>query len=174
MRVFIVLEVVKGDESCFAPSFPSLSSGCGEEREKNRDAGENIEDIVERESGQGLWEEGVCVTFVVDSSLSHVWLFCDPMDCILPGSSVRGIYQARMLARVVISFSRVSSWPWDWTGVYCTGSQILHHWATREASVSPWSEQKWMQKFAEESRSALGRWWYRLDLNPKSSNKPIL
>ena len=54
VRVFIVLEVVKGDESCFAPPFPSLSSGCGEEREKNRDADENTEEIVERESGQGL------------------------------------------------------------------------------------------------------------------------
>ena len=49
------LEVVKGDETCFAPSFPSLSSpGCGEEREKNRDAGENREETAERENGVGL------------------------------------------------------------------------------------------------------------------------
>ena len=27
---------------------------------------------------------------VVVWSLSHVWLFCDPMDCSLPGSSVQG------------------------------------------------------------------------------------
>ena len=29
----------------------------------------------------------------------------DPMDCCLPGSSVRGIFQARVLERVAIAFS---------------------------------------------------------------------
>ena len=31
----------------------------------------------------------------------------DPMDCSLPGSSVRGIFQARVLEWVAIAFSRV-------------------------------------------------------------------
>jgi len=39
----------------------------------------------------------------------HVWLFCDPMDCSQPGSSVHGIFQARILERVAISSSRGSS-----------------------------------------------------------------
>ena len=30
---------------------------------------------------------------------------CDPMDCSLPGSSIHGIFQARILEWVVISFS---------------------------------------------------------------------
>ena len=34
---------------------------------------------------------------------------CDPMDCSLPGSSVHGIFQARVLEWIAISFSRVSS-----------------------------------------------------------------
>ena len=34
---------------------------------------------------------------------------CDPMDCSLPGSSVHGIFQARVLKWVAISFSRGSS-----------------------------------------------------------------
>ena len=34
---------------------------------------------------------------LVCSLLSHVWLFCDFMDCSLPGSSVHGISQARIL-----------------------------------------------------------------------------
>ena len=34
---------------------------------------------------------------------------CDPMDCSLPGSSVHGIFQARILEWVAISFSRGSS-----------------------------------------------------------------
>ena len=36
---------------------------------------------------------------------------CDPMDCSLPGSSVRGILQARILEWVAIPFSRGSSNP---------------------------------------------------------------
>ena len=41
-------------------------------------------------------------------SLSHVRL-CDPMDCSPPGSSVHGIFQARILEWVAIYYSRRSS-----------------------------------------------------------------
>ena len=34
---------------------------------------------------------------------------CNPMDCSLPGSSVHGILQARILEWVVMPFSRGSS-----------------------------------------------------------------
>ena len=37
--------------------------------------------------------------------LSHVQLFCDPMDCSSSGSSVHGIFQARILEWGAISFS---------------------------------------------------------------------
>ena len=33
-------------------------------------------------------------------------ILCDPMDCSLPGSSVHGIFQARILEWVAISFSK--------------------------------------------------------------------
>ena len=36
---------------------------------------------------------------------------CNPMDCSLPGSSVNGILQARILEWVAVPFSRGSSWP---------------------------------------------------------------
>ena len=36
---------------------------------------------------------------------------CNPIDCSLPGSSVHGILQARILDWVAIYFSRGSSWP---------------------------------------------------------------
>ena len=49
-------------------------------------------------------------------SLSCVRLF-DPIDCSLPGSSVHGIFQARVLEWVAISFSRGSSRPRDPTHV---------------------------------------------------------
>ena len=42
---------------------------------------------------------------------------CDPMDCSSPGSSIHGIFQARILEWVVISFSRKPSWPRDGTWV---------------------------------------------------------
>ena len=38
---------------------------------------------------------------------------CDPMACSLPGFSVHGIFQARILEWVTISFSRRSSRPRD-------------------------------------------------------------
>ena len=41
---------------------------------------------------------------------------CNPMDCSLPGSSVHGIFQARVLEWVAVSFSRGSSQPRDRTG----------------------------------------------------------
>ena len=41
---------------------------------------------------------------------------CDLMDCSLLGFSMHGIFQARVLEWVAISFSKGSSWPRDWTG----------------------------------------------------------
>ena len=42
-------------------------------------------------------------------SLPSCLTLCDPMDCSLPGSSVHGISQTRVLEGVAISFSRGSS-----------------------------------------------------------------
>ena len=69
--------------------------------------------------------------------LSRVWLFCDPVDCSLPGSSVHGILQARILEWVAIPFSR-SSLPRDWTWVSCTTGRFFTIWATREALFFLW------------------------------------
>ena len=44
---------------------------------------------------------------------------CDPMDYILLGSSVQGLFQARILEWVAISFSRASSRPRDQTCDFC-------------------------------------------------------
>ena len=52
---------------------------------------------------------------------------CSPLGC-----SVHGIFQARILEQVAISFSRGSSRPWDRTCISCIGRWILCHWATRE------------------------------------------
>ena len=41
----------------------------------------------------------------------------NPIDCSLPGSFIHRIFQARIMEWVAISFSRVSSWPRNWTQV---------------------------------------------------------
>ena len=58
---------------------------------------------------------------------------CDPMDCNLRGSSVHGIFQARVLDWVAISFSRGSSQPREWTQVSCIAGRHFTIWATKEA-----------------------------------------
>ena len=84
----------------------------------------------ERDSGKHTFTKKYSCTqcSVVSNS---VW----PMDCNLPGSSVCGILQARILEWVAISFSRESSQPRYWTCVSCIGRQILYHWATWEAHL---------------------------------------
>ena len=57
---------------------------------------------------------------------------CNPMDCSLPGSSVHGIFQARILEWVAFLFSRRSSRPRDWTQVSCIIGRRFTIWATRE------------------------------------------
>ena len=57
---------------------------------------------------------------------------CDPMDCNLPGSFVHGIFQARVLEWVAISFSRGSSQSRDWTWVSRIVGRCFTIWATRE------------------------------------------
>ena len=53
------------------------------------------------------------------------------MDCSLPGSSVHGISQARILEWAVIS-SRGSSWPRDGTQVSQIAGRFFTIWATRK------------------------------------------
>ena len=66
-------------------------------------------------------------------SRSVVPTLCNPMDCCLPGSSDHGIFQVRVLERVVISFSRGSSQPRDRTQVSHIAGGVFTSWATREA-----------------------------------------
>ena len=61
---------------------------------------------------------------------------CHRMDYSLPGSSVHGILQARILKWVAISFSRGSSQPRDWIQVSCIVGRRFTIWATREAHSS--------------------------------------
>ena len=71
----------------------------------------------------------LCVLF----SYSVVSDSCLPMDYSLPGSSVDGISQEKVLKWVGISLSRGPSRPRDWTCISCIGRHILYHGATWEA-----------------------------------------
>ena len=59
------------------------------------------------------------------------------MNCSLPGSSVHGILQARILEWVAIFSSGRSFQPRDWTQVSCIAGRLFTIWATREAPLRP-------------------------------------
>ena len=68
----------------------------------------------------------LAVVFVTQSCPA----LCDPTDCTLPGSSVYGIPQARILEWIAIPFSRGSFWPRDQTRIACTEGRFFTAWAT--------------------------------------------
>ena len=62
-------------------------------------------------------------------SLQSYLTLCNPMDCSLPGSSVHGILQTRILEWVVMTFSRGSFPAKDWihvSYVSCIGRWVLY------------------------------------------------
>ena len=60
---------------------------------------------------------------------------CDPKDCSLPGSSLHGILQARVVEWVAISFSRGSSQLRDRTRISHIPGRCFYLWVTWEAQV---------------------------------------
>ena len=76
----------------------------------------------------------VCLCLVVSN-------VCNPTD-YNTGSSAHGIFQARILEWVAISFSKVSSQSRDQTHISCIGSQILYHYITWEALIMLMAEDK--------------------------------
>ena len=79
--------------------------------------------------GSATLEDFILRSVCVLTHFSHVQLR-DPMDCSLPGSSVHGILQARVLEWVAMPSSRGSFWPRDRTQVSyisCTGRWFLYH-----------------------------------------------
>ena len=78
-----------------------------------------------------LWTLGLHESKVAQSCPT----LCDPMDCSLSGSSIHGIFQARVLEWIAISFSRGSSWPRTRTRVSHIAGRRFTLWATREACI---------------------------------------
>ena len=72
----------------------------------------------------------LCVCVLVTELFANPW----PV-ATLPGSSVYGILQTRILELVAIPFSRGSSWPRDQTLVSCIAGRFFTTWTTREAPI---------------------------------------
>ena len=65
--------------------------------------------------------------------IQYCLTLCDLKDHSPPGSSVHGIFQARILEWVVISFFRGYSWPRDWTWAFWIAARFFTISATRKA-----------------------------------------
>ena len=83
---------------------------------------------------QSMGLQTVSYDWVTESEVAQSCpTLCDTMNCSLPASSIHGIFQARILEWVAMSFSRVSSWPRDWTWVSYIAGRLFTVWATRES-----------------------------------------
>ena len=58
------------------------------------------------------------------------------MDCSPPDSSIHGIFQARVLEWVAISFSRGPSWPRDQIWVYHSAGRCFTVWVGKESACN--------------------------------------
>ena len=85
-------------------------------------------------SRQEYWSGVPSPSLIVEVKWSEVaqlcLTLCNPMDCSLPGSSVHGIFQARILEWGAISFSRVTSQPRAQTQVSLIVGRRFTVWAT--------------------------------------------
>ena len=79
------------------------------------------------------------ISSVLSSGLQFLLAYLtlwNPMDCSLPGSSVHGFLQARILEWVAMLSSKGSSQHRDQTQVSRIAGSLFTIWATREASWS--------------------------------------
>ena len=120
-NIFAIAKILLPDNSClFLHSFVPLRS--------------LIRDLFkDKHCGQDSITKCVCVCVQSRPTL------CKPVDCSPPGSSVHGVFQARILQWVewiAVAYSRASFWPRDRTRVsYISGigGRILYHCATWDA-----------------------------------------
>ena len=145
MRIIVLMRLNLADKVCIlkAVIFPVVIYGCESWTIKKAESWRT--DVFElkcwrrlltvpwtaRRSKQSTLKECESKSEVAQSCLT----LCDPLDCSLPGSSLHGIFQARVLEWVGISFFRGSSQPRDWTQVSRIAGRRFTIWATREAKT---------------------------------------
>ena len=118
-------------------SFPNLESVCCSMSHSNCCFLTCIQ--ISKEAGKVVWYSHPFKNFPVccdpwSEVTQSCPTLCDPLDCSLPGSS-HGIFQARVLEWVAISFSRGSSPPRDRTWVSRIVGRSFTIWATREVVI---------------------------------------
>ena len=95
----------------------------------------------------------VCVCVYIRQIFAQSYLtLCNPTDCSLPGSSVHGILQARILEWVAIPSSKGYSPPRDQTHLHllhCRWS--LYCWTTRETHIFLYITNIWIYLKSKES-----------------------
>ena len=121
------------------------------------------EDVVEEKSntspkylawkGTLAWNKCVCA----QSCLT----FCNPVDWSPPGSSVHGIFWARILEWGAISSSRGSSRFRDLTCISYLGRWVPYHWATWEALEHRKLAQSWDFFPIECQKGTVADWSYK-------------
>ena len=83
----------------------------------------------------------------------HALTLCDPMDCSLPGFSVHGIFQTRILEWVSMPSSRGSFWPRDWS--WGSSSPAV---AGKFFTIVPWGKPVTIYKHLIIFNGS--RWWH--------------
>ena len=96
------------------------------------------------------WRTPFCCCYLV---IKLYFTLCNPKDCSPPGSSVCGIFQARILEWVAISFSRGSFQPRDQTCISYIGRQIVYHLGNRETQRTTMDNRKRQKDTTREVES---------------------
>ena len=90
-----------------------------------------------------LWVRTSTYELKSESEVAQSCLTLRPHGLYLPGSSIHGIFQARLLEWVAIFFSRGSCQPRDRTQVSCIASRTLYHLSHKGASMN-WAGSKYL------------------------------
>ena len=101
---------------------------------------------LRKTGGEEAWCDTVLEGYMCAKPLQLCLALCNTMDCSLPGSSVQGILQARIMEWVAISSPSGSSGTRDWNHVPCSSRQILIHYNTREVLPESFKSEKIKRK----------------------------
>ena len=104
----------------------------------------------------GTFEEVVKTESEVAQSCLTLW---HSMACSLPGFSVHGVFQVRVLEWVAISFFGGSSPPRDQTQISLTAGRRFTLWATREAPEEVRSTECQHSEWEQEKQGGTGGLW---------------
>ena len=124
-----------------------IFSRCRNQPERGRRGIRKIKCPREKRTLQRHWQKKKALEIEISWICLEPWkkvliaqlcpTLCDPTDCSRPGSSVRGIFQARILEWTAISFSSVSSRPRDQTRFSHIAGKIFHRLSQGSRSHDP-------------------------------------